>query len=466
MSRRITAFFPWTLWLSLAVLSLSTPGGHKAAFRAHYKGMLLYGEGHYQRAVGQFERAYGILPGNYNFGLSLAVALSQAGRAAEGLNILDRSGRLLNARDPEYGQKLAYQQFFRGMIMMYDGRYGDAIGPIRESIELQRAVGEPKLLSIYNNALGYAILLNQGGGSHARDTLGKHYHVHKRDLLRAFGYFDRALTYDPGNSAALYNYFLVRDTLGMEALEDFFDKRDTAALAEGRALPGNSGRALQFAEYDELLLLLDISGSMVMEQVPCMGTTRFDVMQETALLVLDSLPPHTRLGLATIDGDCGTEPVAWEPVGRLSRYDMRYRLRFLVPNGTTPLLERLRYCPELFLDADSTRKAIFLISDGANICRMGGEDVCDWAEEMASRNITVNILTFLGTSSDNTNAFAEYGCLADITGGQILYMDNYRCSYEYYGNSLIESCQPKIPGLRRVQCWGPAVKELWAVVVE
>lgn len=466
MNIKIPALFPWALLFSLAFLSLSPFGGQKVAFKAHYKGMLLYGEGNYQRAVGQFERAYSIIPGNYNFGLSLAVALSRAGRATEGLNLLQKCSSLLTSQDPEYGQKMAYQQFFRGMILMYDGRYGDAISPIKESIELQRAIGEPKMLSIYNNALGYATLLNQGGGSHAQDTLGMHYHVHKRDLLRAFDYFDRALTYDPKNSTALYNYFLVRDTLGMDALEDFFQNRDTGLMTEGRTLPENSGRALQFAEYDELLLLLDISGSMVMENVPCMGTTRFDVMQETALLVLDSLPLHTQLGLATIDGDCGTEPVAWEPVGRLSRYDMRYRLRFLAPNGTTPLLERLKYCPELFLDADSTRKAIFLISDGANICRMGGEDVCDWAEEMAQRNITVNILTFLGTSSDNTDAFAEYGCLADMTGGQILYMDNYRCSYEYYGNSLIESCRPKIPGLRRVQCWGPAVKDLWAVEIE
>ena len=95
--------------------------------------MLLYGEGHYQRAVGQFERAYSIIPGNYNFGLSLAVALSRAGRAAEGLSLLEKNGRLLNAKDPEYGQKLAYQQFFQGMILMYDGRYGDAIGPASAS---------------------------------------------------------------------------------------------------------------------------------------------------------------------------------------------------------------------------------------------------------------------------------------------------------------------------------------------
>lgn len=464
MNRRLIVFIPWALLLALSFIFLPSSGNkQKAAFKAHYKGMVLYGEGHYQRAAGKFEEAYQAIPGNYNFALSLAVALSRIGRAAEGLSLLEKCSGLLNAKDPEYFQKLAYQHFFRGMIMMYDGRHGDAISPIRQGIELQGRIGEPKLLSIYNNALGYAMLLNQGGGSHGQDSLGMHYHVHKRDMLRAFDYFDRALTYDPKNSAALYNYFLIRDTLGMEALEDFFESRDTGIVSGSRPLPANSGRALQFAGYDELLLLLDISGSMVMEKVPCMGTTRFDVMQETALLVLDSLPAHTKLGLATIDGDCGSKPVAWEPVGRLSRYDMRYRLRFLVPNGTTPLLERLKHCPELFLDADSTRKAIFLISDGANICRMGGEDVCDWAEAMASRNITVNILTFLGASLDNTDAFAEYGCLADNTGGQILYMDNYRCSYEYYGNSLIESCRPKIPDLRRVQCWGPAVKDLWAI---
>ncbi|MCB0612147.1 MAG: tetratricopeptide repeat protein, partial [Phaeodactylibacter sp.] len=220
MNIKIPALFPWALLFSLAFLSLSPFGGQKVAFKAHYKGMLLYGEGNYQRAVGQFERAYSIIPGNYNFGLSLAVALSRAGRATEGLNLLQKCSSLLTSQDPEYGQKMAYQQFFRGMILMYDGRYGDAISPIKESIELQRAIGEPKMLSIYNNALGYATLLNQGGGSHAQDTLGMHYHVHKRDLLRAFDYFDRALTYDPKNSTALYNYFLVRDTLGMDALED------------------------------------------------------------------------------------------------------------------------------------------------------------------------------------------------------------------------------------------------------
>jgi hypothetical protein len=86
--------------------------------------------------------------------------------------------------------------------------------------------------------------------------------------------------------------------------------------------------------------------------------------------------------------------------------------------------------------------------------------------KMAERNITINVLTFLDANRDNSNAFAEYGCLAANTGGQILYLDNYRCSYEYFGAGLAESCLPQIPNLRKVSCWGPAVKELWAVEVK
>jgi hypothetical protein len=453
-------------YLLFVLAFAATPfGGQKAAFKAHFKGMVSYSEGHYRQAVRQFESAYSSIPHNYNFALSLAVGLSRVGRAAEGLSILTKASAQLSKHDPEYEQKLAFHHFFRGMVMVYDGRYGDAIASLKKSIELQRPLGQPKLLSIFHNALGYAHMLNQGGGHHATEgDLGMHYHVHRRDLLRALPYFDRALAYDPDNPAALHNYYLLRDTLGMVDLQDIIALRDSSFMTEAQVLPGNTERALRFADFDELLFLLDISGSMVMENVACMGATRFSVMQETALFVLDSLPEHTQIGLGTIGGDCGSPPKVWDAVGQLSRYDMRYRLRFLTPDGTTPLLERLLACPELFTANDSTRKAIFFISDGANVCRAGGANICGWAQDIAKRGIVVNVLTFLGTSYDNTNAFAEYGCLADYTGGQILYMDNYRCSYEYFGASLVESCLPKVPKLHRVNCWGPAVKDLWAIV--
>jgi hypothetical protein len=437
----------------------------KTAFKAHYKGLVHYSEAHYSRAVQQFEKAHSIIPDNYTFTLSLALALSRVDRADEGLSLLQRSGHLLSSNDPDIEQKEATRQFIHGMILLHAGRAGQALRPLNASIDRQQSLGDAKKLSIYHNALGYAHLLNQGGSNHG-DSLGMHYHVHKRDMLQALAAFDQAVEYDSKNPNALYNYFLLRDTLGLEGMEEYLAGQDSAIVRKPGSMPGNTDRALQFTDYEELVFLLDISGSMVMEKVPCMGANRFDVMKQTALYVLDSLPPDIEIGLGTVDGDCGTEPHAWDPVGALSRYDMRYRLQFLPPNGTTPLLERLQASPELFTGKEGIRKSIFLISDGANICRSGGVDICSWAERLAQEGITINILTFLDAVQSNTNAFAEYGCLADNTGGSILYMDNYRCGYEYFGASLVESEQPRIPNLQKVQCWGPAVKGLWAISTE
>lgn len=462
------AFPTLLLYLLLLCLTAFQPvaayGQQKAAFKAHFKGTQLYQRQQYSRAVQQFEKAHQLLPGNYQFAVSLALGLSQVGKNTAGLRLLQESNALLHSSAPGYTQQLAYRSFIKGIILANGERFDDAIAPFRESIALQQQIGEPKLLALFHNALGHAMMLNQGSSWHGSDTLGWHYHVHRRDLLRALPEFDRALQYDPGNTAALHNYSLLRNALGMETLRDFYQNRDSLPPLPDTPLPNNTKRTLQFAAYDELLFLLDISGSMVMENVACMGTTRFKVMKETALFVLDSLPPSTQIGLGTIDGDCGTEPVAWEAVGILSHYDMRYRLRFLAPNGTTPLLERLQASPELFPPGDSTRKAIFLISDGANICRSGGSSICQWAAQLADRNITINVLTFLDAQGGDSNAFAEYGCLAANTGGQILYLDNYRCSYEYFGSDMLTQYLPKIPELRRVQCWGPAVKGLWAVI--
>ncbi len=450
--------------MALAAFSFQPAGGgQKEAFKAHHKGLVLYGEERYGSAVQQFERAHHLLPGNYDFTLSLAMALSRVGKAEEGLSLLQRSAGMISPSDPQLGQKQATRQFFQGMILLYAGRAGDAIRALGQSIAAQEALGGHQLLSIYHNAMGYATLLNQGGSDHGSDTLGWHYHVHKRDMIRALGHFDQAVAYDTKNASALHNYFLVRNTLGMEGMAEYYENQDAAAGSAQGPLPVGAKKTLAFTDFDELLFLLDISGSMVMESVPCMGATRFEVMRQTALYILDSLPEATALGLGTIDGDCGTAPRAWDTVGALSRYDMRYRLRFLAPNGTTPLLERLQASPELFLPTDTTRKSIFLISDGANVCRANGEDICEWARRLNERHITINILTFLDATAQNTNAFAEYGCLAANTGGQILYMDNYRCGYEHYGGSLVESCLPRIPNLRRVSCWGRAVPDLWAI---
>lgn len=285
-------------------------------------------------------------------------------------------------------------------------------------------------------------------------------------MLRAREEFERALACNADNEAARYNYTVLSDSLGLAPQAFSVEPAGAQALKSGNTynnLPDNINRALDFANYDEVVFLLDISGSMVQEKVICKGETRFKVMKETMQLILNQMDPDIPIGIGTIGGDCGTTPRLWFRTTELTRAQLRQRLEFLVPDGTTPLLTILKASPELFSESPTNSKALFLVSDGANICRAQGLDICEWVRDLPRQHITINILTFLETNFSNTNAFAEYTCLADQTQGRILYIDNYRCRLERYEFDLAETSNFRIPAFRRVACWGPAVKDLWAI---
>jgi len=446
---------------------MALPGGGKTAHKLHYKGTLYFQEGNFQRATNLFERAYGMEPDNYNFALSLGLGLGRTGKEVEGLQVLKRAQ--LSDRDPSYQQKMVLRTFFEAMVHAYAGHYHRAIPLYDRCIELQRPLQEPEVLSTMYNAKGYAILLNQGRGAHGPDMLEPHYHVHQRDMLKALRQFELALESNAENESALYNYQVLCDSLKVTSRSFEGPSGTLQDIEEGntyRNLPGNVSRAMDFTDYDEVIFLLDISGSMVMEEVICKGTTRFAVMKETMQLVLDEIAPETKVGIGTIGGDCGTDPKLWEASGTLTRKDLRRKIGFLAPDGTTPLLTMLSASTELFSDSAAANKAIFLVSDGANVCSAAGLDICEWARGLPARNTTINILTFLETSFRNADAFAEYSCLTDNTDGRILYIDNYRCRLERYEFDLVETCQFRIPEFRRVECWGPAVKDLWAIFGE
>lgn len=442
----------------------------EAAYRSHYRGSIQFSKGNFQKANNHFQKAYEIDPLNASFAFSLGVSLGRIGQFDRGLRILQDGKGQLKKQDPEYRQKLAQAHFFEGMVLLYSQRYGLAINAFRNSIQIQENLEDPATLSIFNNALGYAIMMDQGSGSHRRADLPSHQHVHKRDLLRAIDYFENALLLDGSNPAAQHNYHKLCDSLQILPRISYDTlgptRRFNAPTSSSFFLPSNVMRAIEFAQYDEVLLLLDISGSMVMEKVTCMDTTRFLVMKETAAFVLDNLSSSTQVGIATIDGDCNTVPKLWEAVGSLSIENLKMTVDFLYPHGTTPLLSRLKQSPELFSENNSTNKAIFLVSDGANVCRDAGGGICDWANGLAQRNVTINIMTFLDATLNHINAFAEYTCLADNTHGKILYMDNLHCSLEYYTPDLVKDCLLYLPEFRRVDCWGPSVKNLWAIFPE
>lgn len=461
---------PWSslliaafLWLSLT--SIHLPVNRKAAYSFHYKGSISYAEGQIKQADQYFRRAYNILPENFYFAVSYGLTHGQRGNLSEALEVISKARRVIPFDDPEVKRKQALSNFFSGLVYAYNHDFDKAFRQV--SLGLHNLPNDSTAASIFENTLGYLRVQNQARNAHRRDDMPAHFHVHERDLEAAFQHFESALALDPGNPAARANYQMLCDTLGrppkfatseLTPIQDRKKYQPTFLDMHTRLI-----NELELPEFDEILFLVDISGSMVQEQVICMNANRFDVMKELARKALKAFPEGKQYGLATIGGTCSSEPDFWRPTGSIERDELDTRFRFLIPDGTTPLLSRLVATPELFSDSSQQQKTIFLISDGANTCRVGGVDVCQFAEELSEQGITVNVLTFLSTTINNTNAFAEYICLAESTGGNIIYMDNYHCRLEPLSFDLLASCQLRLPELTQSSCWGDHIETLWNI---
>ncbi len=439
----------------------------RAAYRAHYEGKLAFENGKVNRAQKAFRTAYLKDPTNAHFAFAWAVTLGQAGKISQALQLIRQSRAGLSRSDPDYAQKHTLSFFFEGMVLLYSGNY-EAAGERLRTAEhlLSDEVQEDYIRTVVYNALGYInIVLQTASRSGALDL---HYHVSREDMERAAQYFQKAIKFGPDNESAVYNYTYLMDTVGFP---DWPDPKDLPrhALSQNQVFSysNNLEQAvdrLQLQKYDELLFLLDISGSMVLEEVTCLNRSRFEVLRQTTSGFVRKLPTDARAGFASIDGDCGEPPRKWFPVGSLNKAELLTEIRFLAPHGATPMLERLEASLELFTDSIN-QKCIFLISDGANTCKLPGLDICQWADRARSKGYTIHVLTFLDATFNNATAFTDYSCLADQTGGEIIYIDNYRCRLTEYEFDLSHQCLPRIPSLRQVKCFGLDT-ELWAFFPE
>ena len=435
-------------------------GKSKDAHALHYEGNLAFRKGDFKEAILQFSKARDLAPENFDFQLSLALAYSRGGGFAEAQRILGKVS--IDGRDPFLYQKRMMLSFFKGMVNAYSRHYGQAIREYRSALQWKSRTNDPELASMIHNALGYAIMLNQGGGSHGND-LPPHLHVHERDMFKALDEFRLALAADSENEEAQYNYALLRDSLGVSPDLAYGDAAPEVDMYPG--MIDNIEKAFDLLNYDEVAFLVDISGSMVEERVSCNNYSRFGLMKGTMQLILGHVPPKVSLGLATIGGMCDEAPAFWHPTGELGTEQLQYIMRKVLPEGSTPLYSMLRQAPKLFSDDENNNKALFLISDGANMCPSGADGICDWASQLPD-NITINILTFLSIEEamENRDAFSDYACLAQQTGGKVLYIDAYKCRLELYEYSMLHSNDFELPALERVNCWGPAVEDLWGIM--
>ena len=318
----------------------TVPPPDKQAYRLHYQGSLLYAEGKYRQAGSNFERAYRLFPENFSFALAHGLCLGRLGDPATAKTVLEKARRMVSPTDQERQQKLALATFFLGMSFSYADRYGEALPFLKDAIAMQDKMPQKSLLSVFYNALGKAILLNQGRNSHRSNYQSLHYHVHRRDMEKAFAAFESAVKADPENTTALYNYRLLADTLQVGSILPEADSTQ-ARRKEYKPTFINMHKTiisdLKLNNYDELVFLVDISGSMVMEQVVCYGADRFTAMKDLCLKILPEIDTSVALGIGTIGGVCDSPPDLWFQAGGINRVDLRSKLRFLIPDGTTPL---------------------------------------------------------------------------------------------------------------------------------
>lgn len=120
----------------------------------------------------------------------------------------------------------------------------------------------------------------------------------------------------------------------------------------------------------------------------------------------------------------------------------------------------------MFFKSSGKNCFIFFISDGVNICWVGGVDICEWLEGFIRKNIILNVLIFLYVSLVNINVFVEYICLVENMDGEILYMDINCCKFKFFNFNLVYSCRLEILEFKWVECWGLVVKNLWGIFLE
>ncbi len=443
---------------------LAPPGSQKRAYKYFFRGTISYEEGLFKEASREFGKAYEIIPRNYSIALSYAVSLAQAGEIQRSVKIFDRCSNLFNKLDPEYEQKKATLAYSGGLIYSYAKDFNLAARYFRQSLSRQIKLGNTKLISSLYNALAYAQFMNQSSNSYDRGDVNRHFHITEADMEKAVETLKASLEYNPANPVARKNLKRMTDSLGIRYPLLF----DSTAMLQRRSeqayvsLPQDVFNSVDFHQFDEVVFMLDISGSMVMENVICMGKTRFEVMKEAVLYLLHNIDPKVKIGIGTIGGDCGTEPRLWVSTEEKTRKDLIWDIQFLVPDGTTPLLNILKSSTELFSPSDSIRRGIFLVSDGANICKAEGLDICEWATQVGQRGTSINILTFLDAQLNNVNAFAEYGCLAENTLGEIHYIDNLYCRIQAFSFDMVDRFAPEFPEFERVDCFGKN-RKLWAV---
>ena len=297
--------------------------------------------------------------------------------------------------------------------------------------------------SIYCN-WGVAELYDQGKNDPCETSLmGECYLIHITDVRRAVERFEVALKFNPDEcyKAARWNYAFTRkmlkiskDTLTryMGYLPwNFIDSIKIAVQDTFCYVPPTQKNSIEtptelnltafknISKYEEVLYVLDISGSMSVPVSNEVKISRFELMTKLIEEEISKADSTQKVGMLTVGGDCPTKPYIRIPVDTANQQLIKNTLYTLRPNGGTPLFSTLQISPQYFT-SEKNKKIILLASDGLESC-LSNQSVCQLAEDLCNQGIKIEVFSLLLDERANYNAYGLYQCMSnacqtDFTG--------------------------------------------------
>jgi Mg-chelatase subunit ChlD len=431
------------------------------AFQDYFAGVNHYKEGNLKLADQYFQNANNIIPTNFSFCLSYALTQGRLNHVKKAEALMSQANRLLKGTEEEIIEKKALVSFFRGMIQIYNLHFDEAQISLNNARQLFGKIGEKRVVSVIYNAIGFSIFAHQGTNFDKSNDKALHKHLYPVSLFRAANYFQKSLYADPSNLYAQHNFSSLSDTLCLDYSAPVLKKPILDPYQISEDWLSSLLKKLQIHPEDEIVFLIDISGSMVTEKVSCTGLDRFRTAQWLTNSILKNLVADHQIGIATIGGDCQNPPTVWKKVGSISSNEIQATLSNILPEGSTPLAKMIALSPGLFSTDGKKKKSLILISDGANTCPYPQQQICTSAEILAQMKIKVHVLSFLQNTTSHAAAFADYECLTETTAGKLLYLEDNQCQMNTISYDLIQACGLKLPAFEKSNCLGPSVPNLW-----
>ncbi len=254
--------------------------------------------------------------------------------------------------------------------------------------------------------------------------------LHKRTLFNSRMLFEEALRYNPQHKIAADNYNRVNTALHMppdritpfsenpnEAFNNLTINHPSAPVApiNPTLLPiGLELMSKWMNNCDELLLMLDISGSMRVNPQFNTENSKFNIMKNLVFHFLNTVDHKVNLGLLTVGGSCESEPIVKLSTSSPRRV-LSNALQKVEAEGNTPLNHSLRHAPELF-KSNNKKRAILFITDHTDGCLP--DETCHLSMWLGTQNIALHVLTFL-EEKDALLEYKTYNCMTQATNGHL-----------------------------------------------